>query len=128
MGLHYVLTVLDERKLKPSKKKTYKDGRTFGAISIFKQGQSLIQHLQTDTFSFYYIYSNFNDFFFLTGRSRLNTKRNKKIKKFRNSPGVGCYAQTSEFRVGLQKDFEIQKSVYLKKSSKGLQPYRNFLI
>ncbi len=38
-----VLTVLNERKLKSSKKKTYKDGRTFDTISIFKQGQSLIQ-------------------------------------------------------------------------------------
>lgn len=38
-----ILTALDERKSKPSKKKTYKDGRAFDAVSIFKQGQSLIK-------------------------------------------------------------------------------------
>jgi hypothetical protein len=38
-----ILTALDERKRKPSKKKTYKDGRSFDAVSIFKQGQSLIK-------------------------------------------------------------------------------------
>ena len=38
-----ILTALDERKQKPSKKKTYKDGRTFDAVSVFKQGQSLIK-------------------------------------------------------------------------------------
>ena len=38
-----ILTALDERKQKPVQKKTYKDGRTFDVISIFKQGQSLIK-------------------------------------------------------------------------------------
>ena len=38
-----ILTALDERKQKPSKRKNYKDGRTFDAISVFKQGQSLIK-------------------------------------------------------------------------------------
>jgi hypothetical protein len=38
-----ILTALDERKDKPVKKKTYKDGRTFDVISVFKQGQSLIK-------------------------------------------------------------------------------------
>ena len=38
-----ILTALDERKQKPSKKKTYQDGRTFDVISVFKQGQSLIK-------------------------------------------------------------------------------------
>ena len=38
-----ILTALDERKQKPVKKKTYKDGRTFDVISVFKQGQSLIK-------------------------------------------------------------------------------------
>lgn len=38
-----ILTALDERKTKPAKKKNYKDGRSFDAVSIFKQGQSLIK-------------------------------------------------------------------------------------
>lgn len=38
-----ILTALDERKEKTVKKKTYKDGRTFDVISVFKQGQSLIK-------------------------------------------------------------------------------------
>lgn len=38
-----ILTGLAERKQKRSKKKTYKDGRTFDAISVFKQGQSLMK-------------------------------------------------------------------------------------
>jgi hypothetical protein len=38
-----ILTALDERKTKPVKKKNYKDGRSFDAVSIFKQGQSLIK-------------------------------------------------------------------------------------
>ena len=28
---------------KPSKRKNYKDGRSFDAVSVFKQGQSLIK-------------------------------------------------------------------------------------
>jgi hypothetical protein len=38
-----ILAALDERKSKPSKKKTYKDGRSFDAVSVFKQGQALIK-------------------------------------------------------------------------------------
>jgi len=38
-----VLTALDERKSKTVKKKNYRDGRSFDAISVFKQGQSLIK-------------------------------------------------------------------------------------
>ena len=38
-----ILTALDERKKKSSQKKLYKDGRTFDAVSVFKQGQSLIK-------------------------------------------------------------------------------------
>ena len=38
-----ILMALDERKEKTVKKKTYKDGRTFDAISVFKQGQALIK-------------------------------------------------------------------------------------
>lgn len=38
-----ILTAMDERKHKTVKKKTYKDGRSFDAISVFKQGQSLIK-------------------------------------------------------------------------------------
>ena len=38
-----ILTAIDERKQKPSKKKNYKDGRSFDAVSVFKQGQSLIK-------------------------------------------------------------------------------------
>lgn len=38
-----ILMALDERKTKPSQKKTYKDGRSFDTISVFKQGQSLIK-------------------------------------------------------------------------------------
>jgi len=38
-----ILTALDERKQKPVKKKTYKDGRIFDVISVFKHGQSLIK-------------------------------------------------------------------------------------
>lgn len=38
-----ILMALDERKEKTVKKKTYKDGRIFDAISVFKQGQALIK-------------------------------------------------------------------------------------
>ena len=38
-----ILTALDERKKKPCKKKKYHNGRSFDAISVFKQGQSLIK-------------------------------------------------------------------------------------
>jgi len=38
-----ILTALDERKEKPVKKKTYKDGQSFDLISVLKRGQSLIK-------------------------------------------------------------------------------------
>lgn len=37
------LTAIDERKQKSTQQKTYADGRTFDAISVFKQGQSLLK-------------------------------------------------------------------------------------
>jgi len=38
-----ILTAFDERKGKTLKKETYKDGRSFDVISVFKQVQSLIK-------------------------------------------------------------------------------------
>jgi hypothetical protein len=38
-----ILTALNERKSKPIQKKTYQDQKHYDAVSVFKQGHSLIK-------------------------------------------------------------------------------------